>query len=164
VADHYEQLMRHHAWAVQRLLDTAALLSPDQLETPSASHGTLLATLRHVADVDQSWGRVARGAEPDDIADIEERLDSLEALRAYWLTETAALVEFASTLTASDLEREIRPPWKRHPYLLWQVLTHLTNHRAEHGNEIGWRLTALGHSPGELAFMGWVDLQRAAEA
>ncbi len=164
MTNHYELLMRHHAWAAERLLDTAAPLPPARLEAPSSSHGTLLGTLCHVADVDQSWGRVARGLVPEEQSAIEQRLDSLASLRSYWLAEVASLVDFASGLSSEDLEREVRPPWKSHTYRVWQVLVHIATHRGEHGNQVGWQLTALGASPGELGFMGWVDLQRRGEA
>ena len=157
---YFDTLMRHHAWAVERLLDTAALLSPAQLESNGLSHGSLLATLRHVADVDQSWGRAARGLPVLDLERMTEQLVDLPSLHAFWLAEVAALVDFASSLTRADLDRDVQPPWKRDAYTVWQILTHISDHRAEHGNQIGWRLTALGHSPGGMSFMGFVDMQR----
>lgn len=162
---HYETLMRHHAWAVQRLLDTAALLTPAELETDVLSHGTLLATLRHVADADQCWGRTARGLLDViyDVKRMEEELPDLPSLRAFWLAEDARLVDFACSLSPADLDRDVRPPWKKQPYKVWQILSHIANHRAEHGNQIGWQLTALGHSPGEMGLVGFLDLQRHME-
>ncbi len=160
---YFETLMRHHAWAVQRLLDTAALVThPPGVETDALSHGTLLATLRHVADVDQSWGRTAQGLVHAgyDVNRMEEEFVDLPSLREFWLAEDARLVDFASSLSPADLNRDMQPPWKKQPYKIWQILTHISNHRAEHGNQIGWQLTALGHPPGEMGFMGFVDLQR----
>jgi uncharacterized damage-inducible protein DinB len=157
---HFELLMRHHAWLAERLLDTAALLSPDELDEPSPSHGTLLTTLRHIADVDQSWGRTARGEQVLSPQELEAATPDLAALRAFWLAEAAGLVEFAVGQADADLERPVRPAWKRVDYSAAQILQHISNHAAEHGNEVGWRLSELGHSPGELAFMGFVDLDR----
>ena len=159
-SSYFVTLMRHHAWAVQRLLDTAALVTPPQLEVDALGHGSLLATLRHVADVDQSWGRAAQGQPIYEVEQMEEQCPDLPALRAFWLAEAAQLAEFAGSLSSADLDRDIQPPWRKQPYKLWQILMHLTNHRAEHGNQIGWQLTALGHSPGELSFMGFIELER----
>jgi uncharacterized damage-inducible protein DinB len=159
-SSYFQALMRHHAWAVQRLLDTAAVITPVQLEANTLSHGSLLATLRHVADVDQSWGRAAQGQPIYDVPQMEEQYPDLPALRAFWLAEASRLIDFACSLSPADLDRDIQPPWKKQPYKLWQILIHITNHRAEHGNQIGWQLTALGHSPGDLGFMGFVDLER----
>ncbi|MPZ98606.1 MAG: DUF664 domain-containing protein [Dehalococcoidia bacterium] len=161
-------LMQHHAWAVERLLETAALLPPAQLETNVLSHGGLLSTLRHVADVDQSWGRallagLGHDVEPVAAEVMDEQLAELASLRAFWLPEVARLVDVAGALSPADLDRDVQPSWKRQPYKAWQVLTHISNHRAEHGNQLGWQLTALGHSPGELGFMGFVDLVRRGE-
>ena len=157
---YFDVLLRHHAWAMRRLLDTAALVTTTGLEAESLSHGSLLATLRHVADVDQSWGRVVLGEEPLDLAVLEKELIDLPSLRAFWLPEAARLQEFVRALPAADFDRDVQPPWKHQPYKIWQIVTHITTHRGEHGNQIGWRLTSLGHSPGELGFMGFVDLER----
>ena len=70
------------------------------------------------------------------------------------------LAKFVRALPASALDRDVHPPWKQRPYKIWQIVTHITTHRGEHGNQIGWQPTALGHSPGELGFMGFVDLER----
>lgn len=157
---YFETLMRHHAWAVQHLLDTAALVTSAELEMDALSHGTLLATLRHVADADQSWGRTAQGQVAYDVKRMEEEFVDLPSLRAFWLAEDARLVDFASSLSPADLDRDMQPPWKKQSYKIWQILCHIANHRAEHGNQIGWQLTALGHSPGEMGFMGFIDLRR----
>lgn len=123
------------------------------------SHGSVLATLRHMADVDQSWGRRAQGVPEYEVEQMEEALIDLPSLRSFWLTQVARLIDFARYLSPADLEGDIQPPWKTQLYKIWQILTHISNHRAEHGNQIGWQLTALGHSPGDLGFMGFVELQ-----
>ncbi len=160
---YFETLMRHHAWAVQRLLDTAALVAPAQLETDVLGQGTVLTSLRHVADVDQSWGRTAQGRLSYDARRMDEFVD-LPSLRAFWLAEDVRLVDFACSLSPANLDLDVQPPWKKQPYAIWQILSHICNHRAEHGNQIGWQLTTLGHSPGEMGFMGFVDLQRRGVA
>lgn len=152
--------MRHHAWAVQRLLDTAALVAPNQLEADVLSHGSILATLRHVADVDQSWGRTAQGQTVYEVEQMEAECGDLPSLRAFWLAEVAGLVDFAHGLSPAGLDREVQPSWRPEPYAIWQILWHISNHRAEHGNQIGWQLTALGHTPGDMGFMGFVARQR----
>ena len=55
-ASDFDTLIRHHTWAYERLLDTAALVRPERLATGSLSQGTLFTTMRYVADVSQSWG------------------------------------------------------------------------------------------------------------
>lgn len=160
-AEHVSQLMRHHRWAVGRLLDTAALVPAEDLERPGLSHESIFATLRHIADVDQSWGRRARGEQDLSVEEMTALAPELAALRDFWLPEADDLVRFARGLTDADLEREVQPPWKRQPYRVWQILTHIATHRGEHGNQVGWQLTALGQSPGEMGFLGFVDLERS---
>jgi uncharacterized damage-inducible protein DinB len=112
---YFDTLLRHHAWTVKRLLETAALVTAPELETETLSHGSLLATLRHVADVDQSWGRVVLGETPLDITQIEEQLDDLPSLRAFWLAEASRLAEFVRALPAAGLERDVQPPMEAAP-------------------------------------------------
>jgi uncharacterized damage-inducible protein DinB len=156
----FETLVRHHAWAGQRLLDTAALLTPAQLETGSLSQGSLFATLRHVADVNQSWGRTAQGLPELSAEQVEHDLVDLASLRDFWFAEDARLLAFTRSLTPADLEREVHRLSKTRTYKIGWILFHITNHRMDHGNEIGWDLTRLGHSPGEMGFMAFLDLER----
>ena len=151
----FESLVRYHDWASRRLLDTAALLTPTQLETGALSQGTLLATLRHVADVSQSWLCSAAG-EPDLTEQQMEQFAGLASLRAFWLAEDERLLAFVRSVT--DLNIEVTPSSKKRPYKICQVLFHIVNHRMDHGNEIGWYMTRLGHSPGEMGFVHYLDL------
>ena len=155
--EYFETVMRHHLWAVDKLLGAAALVPAPQLEAEGLSHGSILSTLRHVADVDQSWGRTAQGLPQASGAEDVNQCADLASLRNLWRAEDLRLLEFASGLSDADLERDVQPPWRRQPRKVWQILLHISNHRAEHGNQIGWQLTALGHSPGEMGFMGLID-------
>lgn len=128
--EYFESLVRHYLWAVERLLDTAARLSARELATAAPDHGTIWETLIHLADVDQSWGRTARG---------ERALDAS-----------------AVHLDEPGLRREVTPEWKAQTFPVWQIVGHIANHRAEHGSQLAALLTALGHSPGELGWLGWV--------
>jgi uncharacterized damage-inducible protein DinB len=155
-----DTLVRYHAWAGQKLLDTASLLPADQLASGSLSQGSLFQALVHVVDVNQSWRSAAEGIPglmPEEVAESQD----LSALRAFWSEEDARLVSFVRSLSEADLEREVVPEWKTRPFKIWQIVLHLVTHAAEHTNEIGWALTKLGHSPGELAFMRFVDLHRS---
>ena len=45
----------------------------------------------------------------------------------------------------------------KHSYTIRHVIVHVVNHGAAHRDAIGWALTRLGHSPGELDFLDYVD-------
>ena len=160
MGEYFETLMRHHLWAVDKLLDATALVAAPQLEATGLSHGSILSTLRHVADVDQSWGRAAQGLpQASGAYDVNQCAD-LASLRERWRAEDLRLIEFTDGLSEADLDRNVQPPWRKQPRKVWQILLHISNHRAEHGNQIGWQLTALGHSPREMGFMGFIDAER----
>lgn len=158
---YFEALLHHHSWAVKHLLDTAALVTSVELGADSLGQGSILASLQHLADADQSWGRVAQGIQILDPEEMTSQCVDLPSLRAFWLPESTRLIDFVMSFAPDDFEREVQPPWRRQPNKIWQVLLHITNHPAEHGNQIGWQLTELGHSPGEMGFIEFVDHQRS---
>lgn len=159
--NYFEALLHHHSWAVKRLLDKAALATSAELGADTLGQGSILASLQHLADADQSWGRVAQGIQILDLEEMTSKCVDLSSLRAFWLPGSNRLIDFIKSLAPDDFEREVQPPWRRQPSKIWQILLHITNHRAEHGNQIGWQLTELGHSPGEMGFMEFVDFQHS---
>jgi uncharacterized damage-inducible protein DinB len=153
-----QTLALYHAWIGERLFDAAGRV-PEVLLTSSArSHGSVLETLRHVADVAQSWRNAAEGT-PEHTMQEMERLTDLASIRAFWTDEDERLIRLVSSMTPADSEREVAGPRKR-SIPMWQVVFHIVNHSVEHGNEIGWALTELGQSPSDLGFMHYLDTNR----
>jgi hypothetical protein len=87
-----------------------------------------------------------------------EAFADFASLRAFWLQENANLLAWVRSLAPEDANRDVRGPHNRRASL-WQVVFQIVNHCVEHGNEIGWGLTAQGQSPGDLGFMRWRDQQ-----
>jgi hypothetical protein len=75
--------VRHHAWANDRILTTAAELSDDEFRRDGVlDHGSAFQTIRHLVDVDWSWGEFCIGNDVDDpfVWDHGSALEELNAL------------------------------------------------------------------------------------
>jgi len=82
---------------------------------------------------------------------------TVKALRARWDEETQALDAFLRTLADEDLRRPLTAP-SSPPETLGQQLLHLVLHGARHRSEVALLLTELGHSPGGMDFLPYLNL------
>ena len=156
--EHLITLVGYNAWADNRLLATAKKASQDQLnEEVGLSHGSIFHSLRHTLDVEWSWRLACLGEPiPQTLWEVVP-LPDLDAVVEYWGMEHDRLVKFIQGLEPSDLDRLITPSWMKHSYTIRHVIVHVVNHGAAHRDAIGWALTRLGHSPGELDFLDYID-------
>ena len=159
--DYLRTLVGYHRWTGQRLLGAAERVSADELAAGELSWGSAFKTLLHVLDVSYSWRLVAEGAQsPGWVWDVAP-LEDLESVRRFWEAEDERLAAFVESLGPDDADRVVeKSNWPGHPFRTWQIVAHIVNHQVEHGNEIGWELTELGHSPGGLGFIAFIDSVR----
>ncbi|MBI1802644.1 MAG: DinB family protein [Chloroflexi bacterium] len=159
VSDLIRKLYVYYAWANRRILDTAARVSPDQYFATQPDGQSLHTILTHTLGAQWVWlHRWRRQALParSEIAAIAD----LETLRARWETLDAELQQFAATLTDAELDNVISyvntrgETWS---YPLWQMMMQVVNHGTQHRSEAALRLTELGHSPGNLDFLIFLD-------
>jgi len=158
-------LYDYNAWANARILDTAAKLTREQLLAPGgASFDSVRDTLAHTMDAQwlylERWqGRSPRSrpeaATYPDLAAIRARWDAIEHdtqafVAALDDARLAAVVEY------TNVQGE---PWA---YPLWQQMIHQVNHATQHRSEAAVLLTRLGHSPGWLDLLYFVDLRNEA--
>lgn len=155
--DDLHLLYAYNEWANQRLLATAAALTPAQLRAPAVpdpGYGTLFGSLLHIYDSEYSWrlllqqGKWSTGMHPDDFA-------SLDALAQRWQVEAAAMRAYLGELSDEDLTGVVRyttGEGVQRERVLWHCLLHVVNHGTYHRGEAAALLTGLGHSPGELDF------------
>jgi uncharacterized damage-inducible protein DinB len=146
--------VRFHAWANRRIVDTAAVLSEDELRGPAPlDHGTAFDTLRHLVDVDWSWREFCTGHDVGRayVWDFGIALDDLPAITAFCSEEDARLATYVSSLDAEALDERLHigeGPDDTVPR--WLILAHVVNHGTQHRSELARYLTDRGHSPGEL--------------
>jgi uncharacterized damage-inducible protein DinB len=158
-------LYEYSAWANARILDTAATLTREQLLAPGgASFDSVRDTLVHTMNAPwlylERWQARSPRAWPEastypDLAAIRARWDAIER-------DTHAFVvalddaRLAAVVEYTNMQGE---PWA---YPLWQQMIHQVNHATQHRSEAAVLLTQLGHSPGWLDLLYFVDLRNEA--
>ena len=156
-------LYDYNAWANARILDTAEALTPAQLIAPGgASFDSVRDTLVHTMAAQWLYLERWRGRAPTTMLEPAEFPD-LAAIRARWdevERETQVFVAalddawLAAPLSYVNLQGET---WT---YPLWQQMIHQVNHATQHRSEAAVLLTQLGHSPGWLDLLYFVDLRK----
>jgi uncharacterized damage-inducible protein DinB len=148
-------------WAVGKTLEQAEQLTPEQFSgSPPIGDRSVRDLLAHLLDVEVSWREGWRsGTHRTDVPFIEaEEFASAVELRERWRVEELLLRESLDNLTDADLDQ---------PFIdgaefdaVWKVMQHVLYEGMQHRSEAGLLLAAYGHSPGDLAFGGYV-LDRA---
>lgn len=163
----YVRLLHDHAtWANEQVFAAAARLAPDEFRAAEhVSFGSIRDALVHVVGVERLWLARSRGnASPGDLDPA--RFPDVASLRAAWLGIDAELHAFVADLDDAALERVVRYENARgepNAYLLWQILVHQTIHAGQHRGEVALLLTELGHSPGWLDFLYFLDERGLAQ-
>ena len=159
-ADLVRTLYRYNAWATARIFQAATPLSAAELAAPSgASFSSVRETLVHIMAAQWIWLARWKGTSPTTFLDAREFPD-LASLRARWDELEAETQRFVETLTDSDLSRVVEyrnTRGERWAYPLWQQVVHQVNHATYHRGEVAATLTQLGHSPGDLDLLIYID-------
>lgn len=159
-ADAVRTLYRYSAWATARILDHAARLRPNELAKPSgASFSTVRETLVHIMAAQWIWLSRWQGTSPTSLLDAREFPD-VATLRARWSQIEADTQRFMAGLTDADLAKVVEyrnTRGERWAYPLWQQVVHQVNHATQHRGEVAAALTELGHSPGDLDLLIFID-------
>lgn len=160
-------LLDYNYWANARVLNAAAQLTPDRLIAPHGlSHGSIRGALTHVLAAEIVWRlRCQSGLSPSALP-AESDFPTLEALRARWAEEEAAMRAFSAALSDEQLRQPVEYKTTKgvpQASILWQVLAHVVNHGTQFRAEAAVALTAEGHSPGDLDLLLFMR-ERAAAA
>ena len=150
-----ELLFQYNDWANERILDTAEIMSHEQLSAQNDfGWGSLRGALVHLMDAEYAWlsllkeGVFIDELQPEDFPDVA-------GIRARWQDERQALWNFLNSLSDEDLLGAIsyEAEGKTRHRVLWHCLAHVVNHGTQHRAECAALMTGFGHSPGNLDFI-----------
>ena len=164
--DAIRTMFAYSAWANARVLAVAERLTPEQFLAASDGSDSIRDTLVHIAAAQWVWLERWQGRNPRALWDPAEFPDAT-TLRARWAAVAAATADYIAGLQESDLERPVSyvnfqgETWT---YSLWQQMLDEVNHDTQHRSEAALMLTRLGHSPGWLDLLVYLDEQAAADA
>jgi uncharacterized damage-inducible protein DinB len=155
-------LYDYNRWCNARILGAAAKLTDAEFVAPGAfPHGGLRGTLVHALFAEWTWRMRWLGTPPPYGYQFKlEDFPTLAALQARWTTEEATLMDFVGTLTDQILTSELEytsTEGGRHVRVLWETMAHLVNHGTQHRSEAAAMLTALGHSPGDIDLIVYLN-------
>jgi uncharacterized damage-inducible protein DinB len=146
-------------WATGHILDTAAELTPEQLNAPfSAGHGSIRQTLLHLIVAQKRWLSWWDGSlSLEDSLGFrinEDDYPDVAAVRRLWENVETQTFAFLDGLTDDDAQRafNVELPWglPSTTFALWQMMQHVANHGTQHRSEVAAMLTTFDRSPGDL--------------
>ena len=146
-------LFEYNSWANARILGAASGISRAQYLSHGAfPHGGLRGTLVHTLFAEWIW-RLRWQGTPPEVGLALEDFPTFEGLRTRWLDEEIRLTELVDGLTDVELEVEfdyVSTEGGRHRRAMWESMLHLVNHGTQHRSEAAAMLTEMGHSPGDI--------------
>lgn len=157
-------LYAHGRWANRRVLDAAARLPPERFrDAEHPSFGSIRNAFVHVVAVQRTWLARAQGREAPPVLDPEDVPD-VAALRALWDrvdAETDPYVVAVDGAALGEIVRYVNRRGEPNAYPRWQILVHQAAHAGQHRSELALLLTRLGHSPGWLDVLVFLDEREA---
>lgn len=156
-------LYQYNAWSTVKILDAASNIAPEQFVAPAPfPHGSLRGTLVHALFAEWIWRKRWEGI-PQNPGWKPEDFPTFESLRARWAQEETKLMQFVANLTDERLYSKIKyisTEGNPHERVLWESMAHLVNHGTQHKTEAGAILTAMGHSPGDIDLIVYLNEAR----
>ena len=153
-------LYKYNRWANAKILNVAAKVTQEQyLEPASFPHGGLRGTLVHAMFAEWIWRKRWEGTSPSYRLKPDD-FPTFESLRTRWLEEEKQLMDFAEGVTDEKLNNIFNynsTSGKPYTRILWQAMVHLVNHGTQHRTEAAAILTDLGHSPGDIDMIYFLD-------
>ena len=146
-------LYKYNAWSNAKILNAASDITQEQYLAPAPfPHGGLRGTLVHALFAEWVWCNRWEGIPPTSKLKPEE-FPTFASLRARWAVEETRLMKFVADLTDERLYSKFKyTSTEGYPYekVLWEAMAHLVIHGTQHRTEAAAILTGIGHSPGDI--------------
>lgn len=146
-------LYDYHYWAEARILRAALQLTPEQFVAKNtSSHGSLRGTLVHALSSATVWRRRLQGELPSGFLD-EVNFSTPQALYEACRAEEVQLLAYLAGMDDAGLQFVLHyKTTKGVPYqdVVWHLLFQVLNHGTQHRAEAAMMLTDFGHSPGDV--------------
>jgi uncharacterized damage-inducible protein DinB len=153
-------LYKYNQWANAKILNVAANVTQEQYLAPASfPHGGLRGTLVHALFAEWIWRKRWEGTSPSFRLNPDD-FPTFESLRTRWLEDEKQLMELAEGVTDENLNKPFNynsTGGKPFTKILWQAMVHLVNHGTQHRTEAAAILTDLGHSPGDIDMIYFLD-------
>lgn len=141
-------LHAYSSWATQRILDALQELPPGLIDRDmSASHRSILGTLRHMVDAEGGWLSVITGA--PDPPELAETVD-LPALKKIWEAAGFATAAWLGGMSDRKLAGTLSAPspdGRLYTHTYAEIFQHVVDHSTFHRGQIVALLRQLGQTP-----------------
>jgi len=153
-------LFDHLYWVRDAVLAAARDLDDESFQSAeTVTNRDLRATLVHELDVQWSWRERLKGADWEEWGPDAELTGAdyptLASVAEHWHRDEAVMREWLSGLTDADLDSPPVRDEDRQP--LWHYVMHLYSHGIQQFSEAAVLLTHMGHSPGDIGFLEFVQ-------
>lgn len=156
-------LCQYNAWSTAKILDAASKVTQEQFLAPVPfPHGSLRGTLVHALFGEWVWRKRWEGS-PNNPRWKPEEFPTLESLRARWADEDRRLMNFVANVTEERLYSKFKYVSTEgipHERVVWESMAHLVNHGTQHKTEAAAILTGMGHSPGDIDLILYLNEAR----
>lgn len=153
-------LYQYNAWSNTKILNVASTVTQEKFLAPMPfPHGSLRGTLVHALSGEWIWRRRWEGT-PQNPSLKPEDFPTFEALRARWVEEESRLVQFVVNVTDDQLYtrfKYVSTDGFHYERVLWEAMAHLVNHGTQHKTEAAAILTGMGHSPGNIDLIVYLN-------
>ena len=153
-------LYQYNTWSKAKILDAASNVTQEQFLAPTPfPHGSLRGTLVHALSGEWIWRRRWEGT-PQNPSLKPEEFPTFESLRARWADEEPRFMKFVANLTDELLYarfKYVSTEGYPHERVLWEAMAHLINHGTQHKTEAAAILTGMGHSPGDIDLIVYLN-------
>ena len=153
-------LYQYNAWSNAKILDAASKVTQEQFLAPVPfPHDSLRGTLVHASFGEWVWRKRWEGI-PYNPQWKPEEFPTFGSLRARWADEETRLMKFVADLTDERLYSKFQYTSTEgvpHERVVWESMAHLVNHGTQHKTEAAAILTGIGHSPGDIDLIVYLN-------